>query len=87
MKATQSKNRVLVMNTHIALVGGSCALADFHVVPLGSNMTGEPPESSAPPNCYMLSNYGVQSEVEADHGVKEVCELDGKLWPLILRCG
>jgi len=42
--ATQSKNRVRVRNTHIALVGGSWAFADFHVTPpLGRSMTTEPP--------------------------------------------
>ncbi|CAG8953122.1 hypothetical protein HYFRA_00003320 [Hymenoscyphus fraxineus] len=44
VRATHSRNRVRVINTHIALVGGSCAFADFHVTPpLGSNMPGEPP--------------------------------------------
>lgn len=42
--ATHSKNRVRVRNTHIALVGGNCALADFHVTPpLGRSMATKPP--------------------------------------------
>lgn len=37
--AMVSRKRVLVKNTHTALVGGNCALADFHVMPpLGSSM-------------------------------------------------
>jgi hypothetical protein len=32
-KATNSKNRVLVKNTHIARVGGSCDLAAFQLTP------------------------------------------------------
>jgi hypothetical protein len=36
---TVRRNRVLVKKTHIALVGGSWALADFHVMPpLGRSM-------------------------------------------------
>jgi hypothetical protein len=38
-KAKHSRNRVRVRNTHIALVGGRLAFADFHVTPpFGSNI-------------------------------------------------
>lgn len=39
MRARESRTRVLVMNIHIALVGGNCDLADFQVMPpLGRSM-------------------------------------------------
>lgn len=40
--ARVSRKRVLVNNTHRALVGGNCALADFQVMPpLGRSMVTE----------------------------------------------
>lgn len=49
--ATDTRKRVRVTTTHIALKGGSLAFADFHVTPpLGSSIATRPPgPPTAPP--------------------------------------
>jgi hypothetical protein len=57
--ATDIKNRVRVRTTHIALAGGSLALADFHVTPpLGSNIATKPP---GPQHLVPGSRYAIES--------------------------
>jgi hypothetical protein len=58
--ATDSKKRVRVRTTHIALTGGSLAFADFHVTPpLGSNITTRPPGPPTAPPALELLDYRV----------------------------
>jgi hypothetical protein len=55
--ATDSRNRVRVRITQMALAGGSFAFADFHVTPLlGSNIATESPGAAAPPVCYVINS-------------------------------
>jgi hypothetical protein len=82
--ATHSKNRVRVRKTHIALVGGSCAFADFHVTPpLGRSMATIPPwpQHHQRKDCYQFDRGRRARRRESSS--KGMGELDRKLWPLV----
>jgi hypothetical protein len=85
--ARHSKNRVRVKNTHIALVGGRFAFADFHVTPpLGRSMTTKPPW----PHHQLEIFYQFDRWREMRGGgrfVQEMWKLDRKLLPLMFEGG
>jgi hypothetical protein len=84
VSATHSKNRVRVRKTHIALVGGSCAFADFHVTPpLGRSMATIPPwpQHHQWKDCYQFDRGRRARRRESSS--KGMGELDRKLWPLV----
>lgn len=81
--ATHSKNRVRVRKTHIALVGGSCAFADFHVTPpLGRSMATIPPwpQHHQRKDCYQFDRRRRARRRELSS--EGMGELNRKLWSL-----
>jgi hypothetical protein len=81
--ATHSKNRVRVRKTHIALVGGSCAFADFHVTPpLGRSMATMPPwpQHHQRKDCCQFDRRSRARRRELSS--EGMGELNRKLWPL-----
>jgi hypothetical protein len=81
--ATHSRNRVRVRKTHIALVGGSCAFADFHVTPpLGRSMATMPPwpQHHQRKDCCQFDRRSRARRRELSS--EGMGELNRKLWPL-----